>query len=108
MYTIWTWLSGSELVKYTYIIVCKVDQPSHFKVIPPLPGSLPFFKISHAPTLVTNRSFQVFLIDGNATVKLSSINTIHVNQQHYVGFFIFKFTLKYMLGNVYINKVHTT
>ena len=29
--------------------------------------------------------------------------TIHVKQQHNVGFFIFKFTLKYMLQNVYIN-----
>ena len=39
-------------------------------------------------------------------MKLSSINTIHVKQQHNVGFFIFKFTIKYMLGNVYINKIH--
>ena len=37
-------------------------------------------------------------------MKLSSINTIHVKQQHNIGFFIFKFTLDYMLGNVYINK----
>ena len=54
-------------------------------------------------TLPTNQSFHVFLINRNATVKLSSINTIHVKQQHNLGFFIFKFTLKYMLGNVYIN-----
>ena len=39
-------------------------------------------------------------------LKLSSTNTIHVKQQHKVGFFIFKFTIKYMLGNVYINKIH--
>ena len=31
---------------------------------------------------------------------------IHVKQQHKVGFFIFKFILKYMLGNVSINKIH--
>ena len=36
---------------------------------------------------------------------LSSINTIHV-KQHNVGFFVFKFTLKYMLGNVYISEIH--
>ena len=62
--------------------------------------------ISPIPTLLANQSSQVFLINRNATVKLSSINTIHVKQQHNVGFFIFKFTLKYMLGNVYINKIH--
>ena len=39
-------------------------------------------------------------------MKLSSINTIHVKQEHNFGFFIFKFTLKYMLSNVYINKIH--
>ena len=39
-------------------------------------------------------------------MKLSSINTFHVKQQHDVGFFIFKFTLKYKLGNDYINKIY--
>ena len=39
-------------------------------------------------------------------MKLSLISTIHVKQKHNIGFFIFKFTLKYMLGNVYINKVY--
>ena len=48
---------------------------------------------------------------GNCVVRkespqLSSINTIHVKQQNKVGFFIFKFTLKCMLGNVYINKIY--
>ena len=45
----------------------------------------------------------------NSSSSSSSINTTHVKQQHNVGFFIFKFTLKYMLGiirymlgNVYI------
>ena len=53
--------------------------------------------------LEANRPSQVFVINRNATVKLlNSINAIHVKQQHNVGFFIFKFTLKYMLGNVYI------
>ena len=42
----------------------------------------------------------------SSQLKLSSINTIYVKQQHNVGFFIFKFTLKYILGNVYINKIH--
>ena len=39
-------------------------------------------------------------------LNLSLINTIHVKQQHNVCFFIFKVTLKYMFGNVYINKIH--
>ena len=78
-------------------------QPAHFKITPP---PSPFLKIPHPSTLPANQSSQVFLINRNATVKLSSINTIHVKQQHNVGFFIFKFTLKYMLGNVYINKIH--
>ena len=43
-------------------------------------------------TLLTNRESQVFLINRNATVKLSSINIIHVKK--HVAFFIFKFTLK--------------
>ena len=75
-------------------------QHPHFKIIPP------FFKIPHPPPLTENQSYQVFLINRNATVTLSSINTIHVKQQHNVDFFISKFTLKYMLGNVYINKIH--
>ena len=60
------------------------------------------------PTLPANASSQFSLINSNATVELSSINTIHVKQQHNVGFLIFKFNLKYMLGNVYINKIHTS
>ena len=48
---------------------------------------------------------QVFLIGRNETVKFSPINAIYVKQQH-AGFFIFKFTLKYMLDNIYINKIH--
>ena len=51
--------------------------------------------------LPTNRPSQVFVINRNATAKLNSINTIHI-KQHNVGFFIFTFTLKYMLRNVYI------
>ena len=99
-----------------YGIVCKgvsitfpppyLTPPLHITRIPP------FLKILHFPTLPANRSFQVFLINRNATKKLSSINTIHVKQQNNVGFFIFNFTLKqmpvifilinYILGNVYI------
>ena len=68
----------------------------------------PFLIISHPTSHAspTNQSTQVFLIDGNATVKLSLMNTNHVKQQHNVDFFIFKFNLKYMLDNVYINKIH--
>ena len=39
-------------------------------------------------------------------LKLSSINAIHVKQQHNGGFFIFKFTLKEMLGNVSTDEIH--
>ena len=62
-----------------------------------------FLKIPHPP-LPANQSFQVFLINGNATVKLSSVNTIHVKEQQ-CSLFHFQ-VLKYMLGNVYINKIH--
>ena len=34
------------------------------------------------------------------------MSTINVKEQHNVGFFIFKFTPKFMLDNVYINNVH--
>ena len=79
----------------------------------PIPQSSPSYqhpsicRISHPATLTANRSFQVFLLKKKATVKLRSIYTIHVKQQHNAGFFIFKFTLKYILvGNVFINKKH--
>ena len=88
-------------------IVCKVVSTSPIsKSFPQLLRYSVFLKIRHPPTLLVNRSSQVFLINRNATVKLSPINTIHVKQQHYIGFSIFKFTLKYMLGNVYVNKIH--
>ena len=95
---------------FAIFIVCKGVSPPpspHFKIIPPITRILPFLKIPHAPSpLPSNPSFQVFLINRNATVKLTSINTIHIKQQHNVCFFISKFTLKYMLGNVYTNKMH--
>ena len=82
-------------------------QPPNFKIIPRLLGSPRFLKIPPLPhTLLVNQSPQFFLINRNATVKLSSINIIHVKQQHNISFSIFKFTLKYMLGNVYVNKIH--
>ena len=92
-------------------IVCKgiSSPPCHFKMIPPpLLGSSPFLKIPlpPSPTVLINQLAQVFLIGRNATVKLSSMNTIHVKQQHNVDFFIFKFFPKFMLDNVYINKIH--
>ena len=73
------------------------------KSSPPLLGSPPFLQITHPSTLLANRSSHN---NRNATMKFSSINTIYVKQKHNVGFFIFRFTLKYMLGNVYINKIH--
>ena len=103
-----------ELIKHKFAfiwcsyIVRKGLSPPHFKIIPHYWDSPLFLKITHPPTLLANRSSQVFLFNRNATVKLSSINTIHVKQQHSAGFFIFKFTLKYMLGNFDINKIHVT
>ena len=73
-------------------IVCKGVLSPHFKIIP-----APYQKIGHPKYSLINR---------NPTVKLFSINTINIKQQHNVGFSIFKFTLKYILGNVYINKIH--
>ena len=78
--------------------------PSLFEPSPLITRIPPFLKISHLPTLPANRSFQVFLINRNATKKLSSINTIHVKQQNNVGFFIFKFHSKVDASNIYINK----
>ena len=63
----------------------------------PITRILPFLKISH-PTTPPYRHL--------GQPKFSLLTEIQ--QQHNVGFFIFKFTLKCMLGNVYINKIHAT
>ena len=57
--------------------------PTLFKIpSPPKKNRIPqFLKIPippPPPTLPANQSFQVFLINRNATMKLGSINTIHV------------------------------
>ena len=67
--------------------------PRHFLKFPIPP---PYRQIGHPK----------FSLLTEMQLKLNSINTIHVKQQTNVGFLIFKFTLKYMLGNVYINKIH--
>ena len=69
-----------------------------FQNHPPITRITLFLKIPPSPTLPANWSSQVFHINKNATVKLSSINTIHVKEHNNVGFFIFKFFLKYMSG----------
>ena len=93
--------------KFTIIIVCEgVPTPLPFQNYPPLLGSPHFLKSPTPPILPANWSSQAFRIDRNATAKLDSMKTIHVKQQHNIGFFIFKFTLKYMLGNAYNNKIH--
>ena len=94
------------LVDILSLIVRKEASNPPFKNHPPHFQVPPFFKISHPPTLTANRSSHVFLINRNATVNLSSINTVHVKQQNNVGSFIFKCSLKYMLGNVYINNIY--
>ena len=95
---------------------------SHFMLSPCIDSSLPPSNFEEPPMpstpvgnpgqkgggggvhtmLPTNQPCQAFLINRNATIKLSSINAIHVKQQHNVAFFIFKFTLKYMLGDEYM------
>ena len=67
---------------------------------------IPSFQVSHLLTLLATWSSHIFRINRNATVKLGSVNAICVKQQHNIGFFIFKFTLKYTLGNVYINEIN--
>ena len=81
-------LTPSHLLKVTKVLV-KISQ---FK-----------FLVMTGKNEPASRPPLVFLNNRNATVKLlSSINATHVKQRHNVGFFTFKFTLKYMLGNVYI------
>ena len=95
------------ILKISFIVRKGVSTLPPFQNHPPLLGfAPPFLKIPHPRTLPTNRPSQVFLIDRNASVKLSSANTIHIKQQDNVGFFIFKFPLKYMLDHVYVNKIH--
>ena len=97
---------GCCFKKFYKNIVHKGAPTLPFQNNPPDYRMLPFLKIPHPPILWANQSSQVFLINRNATVKVSSINTIHVKQQHNVGFFIFKLTLAwYMLGNVYFIKI---
>ena len=97
-------MNDSKSLQLNYNIVRKgVSTPPP---LPPFQNNPPITRIPHPPTLPANPSSQVYLINKNATVKLSSINTIHVKQQHNVGFFNFKFTLKYMLGIIYIIKIH--
>ena len=101
------YLFGCCFKKFYKNIVHKGAPTLPFQNNPPDYRMLPFLKIPHPPILWANQSSQVFLINRNATVKVSSINTIHVKQQLNDGFFIFKFTLKYMLGNAYIDKIHS-
>ena len=86
----------SRLICGENIVRKGVSTTPSFKIIPhywvpppPPPPPPPFLKIPHPLTLPTNRSFQVFLNNRNATVKLSSINTV-------LGI------IKCMLSNVYI------
>ena len=69
-------------------------------LIPPLLGFPHFLKFSIPPP------YQQIGHPKFSLSKQMQINTVHVKQQHTVDFFIFKFTLKYMVGNVYINKIH--
>ena len=91
-----------------YYIVVKMTGSQSLKGYQPLISkSCSILRITHpSPPYRLIGHNQVFLIDRNVTVKLSSIKTIHVKLQHNVGFLIFKYTLKYMLVNVYINKMN--
>ena len=93
-------------VNILFIVHKGIYQPlPHFKIIPPLLGSPPpFLNIRHPPPYRQIVHHKFSLLIEMQPVKLSSINTIHVKQQHNVGFFIIKFILKRMLGNVFVNK----
>ena len=106
--SVWTMLWRQQKFLMNYKVRKGVSPPIPF-ISKSLLGSTPFLKIPHPPSLATNSSSLFghrFSLSTETTVKLSSVNTIHVKQQQNVGFFIFKFTLKHMLGNVYINKIH--
>ena len=100
--------NGISVLGTTKCIVHKGLSTLHFKIITYYSKTIPssFLKIPPSPHLTNKLASQVFLINRNETVKLSSLNTIPVKQKHNVGFFIFTFTLKYMLGNIWINKIH--
>ena len=99
------WHSYKNCLQIFFIVRKEISTPPISKSSPPLLGYRRFPEISHPPILPTNCLSQVFLINRNATVKSTSINTIHV-KQHNVGLFSFKFTLKYMLVNVHIYKIY--
>ena len=67
--------------------------PPYFKIIPLITRSPHFLKFP-IPHLTGKSALPSFLINRNKTVKLISINVIHVKQEHNVCFFIFKFSLK--------------
>ena len=90
-----------------YYIVKMAGSQSVKGYQPLISKSCSILKITHSsPPYRLIGHNQVFLIDRNVTVKLSSIKTIHVKLQHNVGFLNFKDTLKYMLVNVYMNKMN--
>ena len=72
-------------------------------MIPPITRIAPFFLSPPPPPYqqIFHPKFSL-LTEHNCEIKLN--NAIHEKQ--HVGFFIFKFALKYMLGNIYINKIH--
>ena len=77
-------MNDSKSLQLNYNIVRKgVSTPP----LPPFQNNPPITRIPHPPTLPANPSSQVYLINKN-------------------GFFNFKFTLKYMLGIIYIIKIH--
>ena len=91
-------ISLISLVRVWLIVRKGVSTPFSFQNYFPI-TRISSYPISHppSPTIPANRSSQVFLINRNATVKLSSIDTIHVKQKYNVDFFIFKLTLKHMI-----------
>ena len=85
-----------KTVGHVWCIVRKGVSTPPFQNHPPLPvlGSPHFLKSPISPPSQQISHPKFSFINKNATVELSSINTIHVKQQHNVDFLIFKFSLK--------------
>ena len=108
--------SSDEKIKncniWKFLVVLRVHRP-YRDIIPPF--------LNHPPPIIRIPSYFVkspihpfywqislpkFSSLPEMQLKLSSINIIHAKHQHNVGFFIWKFIVKFMPGNVYVNKIH--
>ena len=87
------YLHSKKNADFRFIIVCKGVSPPISK------APSPVFKIPIPPP------YQKITLPKFSLLTEIKFNKYYKKQQYNVCFFIFKFTLKYMLDNVYINKV---